>query len=101
MAGCGAFVLRYFGFMLAIGSAAWIALQEWSGYGLDGLVPSGDAPGAGLIALGRLLFYAIVFAGPALAALAEGIIRRAGVFIAAALIGILITAPFALARSLG
>lgn len=93
--------MRYLGFVLVLGIATWIAAAEWGGYGLANFLPTGEDPRAGLIALGRIAFYAVIFAGPLVAAFAEGIVRRAGIFLTALLAGAIVTAPLALAHALG
>ena len=100
MSGCAGFIVRYLAFVAVIGAAAWVAGQEWTAYGLEAIVPAEGDPRAGAIALGRVLFYAVLLIGPILAAIFEGAIRRAGVFVASFLSGVMVTAPFALMRAL-
>ena len=87
------FLIRLVAYALVLGAAARIADALWVRYGLDGSVTLQPYHDLGLEVL--------LIAPLPLALLGFGPLRQAAIFVAAVLVGIALTAPFAVARFSG
>lgn len=88
-----AFVIRLVGYALLLGAASRIAQTLWSAHGLDGV--------AGLQTFHDDGVSALLFAPIVLALAGVGLLRPLAIFVAFALAGAALTAPFAVARVVG
>jgi hypothetical protein len=87
------FIIRLVGYALLLGVSSRIAQTLWTKYGLDGNAALQPFHDAGVAAL--------LVAPVVLALLGVGILRTLCVFVACALAGAAISAPFVIARVAG
>lgn len=87
------FLIRLVAYALVLGAAARIAAALWVRYGLDGSIALQPFHDVGIEIL--------MIAPLPLALIGFGPLRQAAIFVAALLVGIALTAPFAAARFSG
>jgi MFS-type transporter involved in bile tolerance (Atg22 family) len=87
------FLIRLVGYALVLGVTARIAQSLWIGHDLDASIDLQTFHDTGISVL--------VIAPLVLALIGFGVLRRVAIFVAAFLVGVAITAPFALARFAG
>ena len=93
MRAVAAFLIRLVGYAFVLGVTARVAESLWVARGLDGSLT--------LAAIHDQGFQVLLFAPALLALFGIGFLRPVAIFVAAALCGAALTAPFALARFAG